>query len=83
MDNEQKNAIAIAELKGDITAIRAEMDAMESRINASLAKNESAMDRLRADMERRDKENQRWIVGLFIATIVILGILIRWPMPPG
>ncbi|MCY4302390.1 MAG: hypothetical protein OXC68_11750 [Aestuariivita sp.] len=63
---------------------------MESRIDASLAKTESAMDRLRADMERRDKEaavrdkeNQRWIVGLFIATIVILGILIRWPVPPA
>ncbi len=62
---------------------------MESRIDARLAENNGAMDRLRADMKKldkeaiqRDKENQRWIIGLFIATIVILGIIIRWPAPP-
>ncbi len=62
---------------------------MESRIDARLAENNGAMDRLRTDMEKRDKEaiqrdkeNQRWIIGLFIATIVILGIIIRWPAPP-
>lgn len=75
MDDKQ-NALSIAEIKGEMKAIRAENEAMESRIDASLAK-------MRADMERRDKENQRWIVGLFIATIVILGILIRWPAPPA
>ncbi|MCY4301870.1 MAG: hypothetical protein OXC68_09090 [Aestuariivita sp.] len=69
-------------------------------MNTQLAKNESAIDRLRADMEKRDKEamnrdkdaiqrekeNQRWIVGLVLgATILIiavLGLLIRWPVPP-
>ncbi|MCY4301584.1 MAG: hypothetical protein OXC68_07605 [Aestuariivita sp.] len=55
---------------------------MKADISAKLKENKGAMDRLRADMERRDKENQRWIIGLFIATIVILGILIHWPAPP-
>ena len=55
---------------------------LKADISAKLKENKGAMDRLRADMERRDKENQRWIIGLFIATIVILGILIHWPAPP-
>jgi len=74
MDNEQKNAIAIAELKGEMKAIRAEMNAMESRIDASLAKNESAMDRLRADMERRDKEAAQRETRLILAVALIIGI---------
>ncbi len=71
---------------------------LEERMNTQLAKNESAIDRLRADMERRDKEaasrdkdNQRWIVGIGIAQLVIiiaiiaagfafLGILIGLPV---
>ncbi|MCY4302857.1 MAG: hypothetical protein OXC68_14140 [Aestuariivita sp.] len=40
----------------------------------------------REDAERRDRENQRWVVGLVlgaaILVIAVLGILIRWPAPP-
>ncbi len=39
---------------------------------------ESAVDRLRADMARRDKENLRWQVGLWISAVVVIGVLIRW-----
>ena len=40
-----------------------------------------AADNARRDAEhaKRDKDNLRWQVGLWIATVVILGILIRWP----
>ena len=59
-------------------------------MDTQLAKNESAIDRLRADMEKRDKDNQRWIVGFGVAQLVIiiaiiaagfafLGILIGLP----
>ncbi|MCY3994704.1 MAG: hypothetical protein OXF07_01050 [Rhodobacter sp.] len=48
------------------------------------AEYEGALDRLRADMERRDadaakrdKDNLRWQIGLWIAAVVILGVLIR------
>ena len=59
---------------------------LEERMETQLAKNESAIDRLRADMEKRDKEalqrdkealqrdkdNQRWIVGFGVAQLVII-----------
>ena len=34
---------------------------------------------LAADNSKRDKDNLRWQIGLWIATVVILGVLIRWP----
>ncbi len=70
------------ELAHRIELLKKDFDVLKADISAKLDENKGAMDRLRADMERRDKENQRWIIGLFIATIVILGILIRWPAPP-
>jgi len=45
---------------------------LEERMETQLAKNESAIDRLRADMEKRDKENQRWIIGLVLACTGII-----------
>ena len=32
-----------------------------------------------AEQTRRDKDNLRWQVGLWIAAVVIIGVLIRWP----
>ena len=84
--DERRNAIAIAEIKGNMTAMRAENDAMESRIDASLAKMRADMASFREDAERRDRENRRWVVGLVLGAavlvIAVLGILIRWPAPP-
>jgi len=58
MDNEYQNRIATAKLKGEITAICGKNEAMESRIDVNLTK-------MRADMEKHDKEN--WVVGFGIA----------------
>lgn len=55
------------------------MNALHSDVKAALERNNAAFDRLRADMERRDKDNTRWQIGLVIAAVVVLGILIRWP----
>ena len=46
---------------------------MESRIDASLAQ-------LREDISRSYKENLCWQIGLWVATVVILGIIVRWPV---
>ena len=40
-------------------------------MNTNYAETESALDRLRADMARRDKDNLRWTVGFGIAQIAI------------
>ncbi len=47
MSEERDNAMAIAGLRGDLVAVRAETQAMESRIDASLA-------RLAEDAARRE-----------------------------
>ena len=33
--------------------------------------------RLAEDMAKRDKDNLRWMIGLWIAAIVVLGFVIR------
>ena len=62
-------------------------------MNTVKAEHESALQALRTDMKqleadmakrdaesaRRDKENFRWLIGLWIATVVLLGVLVRWP----
>ena len=60
---------------------------LEERMKTMQAEYESALDRFRADMAahredsaRRDKDNLRWQIGLWVATVVILGIIVRWPV---
>ncbi len=60
-----------------------EVAVLEERMNTKQAETESALDRLRADMAKRDKDNLRWQIGLWVAAVVILGIIIRWPSVPA
>ena len=60
---------------------------LEERMKTMQAEYESALDRFRADMAahredsaKRDKDNLRWQIGLWVATVVILGIIVRWPV---
>jgi len=70
-------------------AIRAEYEAMESRIDATLARMQADMAQGRENAERRDKEfaqrETRLILtmgGMIAIAVAIIGILIRWPAPP-
>jgi len=56
---------------------------LAERIETRQAQCEGALERLRSDMARRDMENTRWQIGLWVAAVVVLGILIRWPVPPA
>ena len=90
LNDERDNALAIAklegELRGGLKAVKAEYEAMESRIDASLA-------RMHEDAARREAQSQRWTIGFGIAQIAItiaavgggiaiLGLLIGLP-PAG
>ena len=68
----------------DIHELAKQVAVLEKRMKTMHAEYEGALDRLRADMERRDadsakrdKDNLRWQIGLWIAAVVILGVLIR------
>ncbi len=94
MSEERDNALVIARLEGEMKAIRAENEAMETRIDAKLTALGSAMDKqqatLLAEIAKRDKDSQRWTIGFGIAQIAItiaaigggvaiLGLLISLP----
>ena len=84
---ERDNALAIAKLEGELCgelkAIRAENEAMESRIEARLTEE---LGRLREDAAKRDKETAQRETRLILAVaamialaVTILGLLIGWP----
>ena len=66
----------LAVLEERMNTMQAEYKTDIARLAEDAAKRET---RLVEDMAKRDKENTRWQIGLWIAAIVILGILIRWP----
>ena len=62
---------------------------LEERMNTHQATYETALERLErrmaerdAEAAKRDKDNLRWQIGLWIAAVVILGIIVRWPVAP-
>ena len=67
MNDERDNALAIAELRGELKAIRAGNEAMESRIDASLA-------RLQEEMAKRDTRLILAIAGMIGLAVAILGL---------
>ncbi len=98
----------IHDLAQQIARLAGQLEAQEERMKTMTAENESALDRLRADLAKRDvdmaadlakrdieavkrdKDNQRWVVGFGLAQMVLtiailaagfafLGILIGLP----
>ena len=61
----------------------AENETALERMNTSLT---SRFDGLQIEIANRDKANIQWMAGLVLGTavlvIAVLGILIRWPVPP-
>jgi len=81
MSEERDNALAIAELRGDLAAVRAEMQAMESRIESRI---DAGMARLAEEAAKRDADAAKreirlivTMVGLILGAVTILGFLIR------
>ena len=53
---------------------------MQSRIDAGFAHLREDMEKHDEYVAKRDKDNLRWQIGLWVATVVILGIIVRWPV---
>ena len=51
----------------------------ETGLERIAGENKAALERLERRIAERDKDNTRWQIGLWLAAIVVLGFLIRWP----
>ncbi len=76
MSEEQDNALAIARLDGDRAAVRAEMQAMESRIDASLAQLREDMAKLATEAAKRETRLLLSVAAIIGLGIAILGFMI-------
>ncbi len=81
VSEERDNALAIAGLRGDLVAVRAETQAMESRIESRI---DAGLARIAEDAAKRDTEAAKretrlilTMIGLIVGAVTILGLLIR------
>ncbi len=65
-----------SDLQGTLERFRADM----ADWKADMAKQDVERD---AEAHRRDKDNLRWQIGLWVAAVVILGFLIRFSSVPA
>ncbi len=72
-----------SDLQGTLERFRADTANLKADMadwKADMAKRDVERD---AEAHRRDKDNLRWQIGLWVATIVILGFLIRFSSVPA
>ncbi|MCY4316781.1 MAG: hypothetical protein OXC66_11805 [Roseovarius sp.] len=69
-------------LEHQLALVKKDMEIMKADLSATLEGFRTDAEKREKQAVQREKENQRWMIGLFIATVVILGIIIRWPTPP-
>ena len=55
------------------------LSVLEERMNTKQAEYKTDIARLAEQIAQRDKDNMRWNIGLWIATMVVPGFLIRLP----
>ncbi len=75
VSEKRDNALAIAGLRGDLVAVRAETQAMESRIESRI---DAGLARLAEDAAKRETRLILTMIGLIVGAVTILGILIRF-----
>ena len=72
-----------AETESALDRLRADMADWKTDMQADMARRDADMAKRDTDMARRDKDNLRWQIGLWVAAVVILGVIIRWPSVPA
>ena len=55
----------------------AEMAKRDADRDAEMAKRDAARD---VEMAKRDKDNTRWMIGMWVATVVVLGAFVTWDL---
>ncbi len=77
---EQELAKQIAVLEQTMETHKQEYKTDIARLAEQIAKRDIERD---AEAHKRDKDNLRWQIGLWVAAIVILGFIIRFPGVPA
>ena len=67
------------DLARQLAVLEERMEGHQARYETGLERLERKMAERDVEMAKRDKDNLRWQIGLWVAAVVILGILIRWP----
>ena len=62
-----------------MNTIKAEHESALQALGTDMKQLKADMAKREAESARRDKENFRWLIGLWIAAVIVLGVLIRWP----
>ncbi|MCY3879684.1 MAG: hypothetical protein OXF74_10975 [Rhodobacteraceae bacterium] len=55
------------------------MKPMQTEYRTDIARLAEDMAKRDTEFAKRDKDNRRWHVGMWVATVVLLGVMIRWP----
>ncbi len=70
---------ALDRLRADMTRLTDEAARSAAKRDVEAAKRDVEAAKRDVEAAKRDKDNTRWQIGLWVAAIVVLGILIRWP----
>ncbi len=50
-----------------------------ARLAEDMAKRDVEAAKRDVEAAKRDKDNLRWQIGLWVAAVVIIGVMLRWP----
>jgi hypothetical protein len=69
----------IAVLEERMNTFQADLTATLEGFRKDMAQRDAEAAKRDTEAAKRDKDNTRWQIGLWVAAIVVLGFLIRWP----
>ena len=79
----QDHAVLKQEIQTMHADYKVELERTGRKFDATIAdlKTDMAKEAARRDTEaaKRDKDNLRWQIGLWVAAVVVIGVLVRWP----
>ncbi len=71
------------ELAKQIAVLKQTMETHKQEYKTDIARLAEQMAKRDIETHKRDKDNLRWQLGLWVAAIVILGFIIRFPSVPA
>ena len=73
------DAAETARVSERISVLEERMKTHQAEYRTDIARLAEDMAKRDTEAAKRDKDNLRWQIGLWIAAVVIIGVIIRWP----